>query len=146
MRDTERLLYHRVLLVLLCNKVSQTRWLRQQQFIFHSSGSRKFRIKVRVLTQVHVPDAQWGQTNWKAGVWSRGRFIPRPCKETSSPKGFCKALLKSRWGGGSQGLWWILCAWFSDWLIVKHQGGVTGLMFSVPRLQEALCCVFMVIK
>ena len=28
-----------------------------------------------LLAQVHVPDAQWGQTNWNAGVWSRERCI-----------------------------------------------------------------------
>ena len=35
-----------------------------------------------MLTQVRVPDTQWGQTNWKVRVWSRERFITRPCKET----------------------------------------------------------------
>ena len=29
------------------------------------------------LSWVHVPDAQWGQTNRNIGVWSRERFIAR---------------------------------------------------------------------
>ena len=32
-------------------------------------------------TQVHVLDAQWGQTNWNVRVWSRERFIAGPRKE-----------------------------------------------------------------
>ena len=32
-------------------------------------------------TQDPEPDAQWGQTNWNTGVWSRKKFIAGPCKE-----------------------------------------------------------------
>ena len=31
--------------------------------------------------QVHVPDAQWGQTNQNVGVWGRERFIAGRSKE-----------------------------------------------------------------
>ena len=31
--------------------------------------------------KVCVPDAQWGQTNWKVGLWSRERFIAGPSKK-----------------------------------------------------------------
>ena len=35
-----------------------------------------------LLTQVHVPEAHWGQTNWNVGVWNREQFIARPPEET----------------------------------------------------------------
>ena len=67
-----------------------------------------------LLVQVHVPKAQWGQTNRKGGVWSRERFIEGPWKELgdswskktlSSPEGFGKAFSKARWGSGRQATW-----------------------------------------
>ena len=34
-----------------------------------------------LLAQVCVPNAQWGQTNWNIGIWSRERFTAGPCQE-----------------------------------------------------------------
>ena len=58
---------------------------------------------------VHVPDAQWGQTNRNVGVWSRDRFIAGPSKENrwlvlkapELPDGFQGRIFKGNfWGEG----------------------------------------------
>ena len=87
---------------------------------------------------------KWPQTGWLTIVSARlcaqhtvrpkclrlqlRKFFWRPCKDTDgsgpktlrSPKGFIKAFLKSRSGGGGR-------AQVSDWLMVTKQGGVTGV-------------------
>ena len=63
----------------------------------------------KLLRQICVPNAQWGQTNWNIRVWRKERFIVRPCHETGGlcplnipnyPNQTCKAFLKARWGRG----------------------------------------------
>ena len=59
------------------------------------------------LTQVHVPEAQWGQTNRNDGVWNKESLVAGTqgkCGLThthtqipNSPKSFSKALFKARW-------------------------------------------------
>ena len=55
----------------------------------------------KVLMQVPVSNAQWGQTNWNTGIWSRERFIAGPCKERGGscsslelPEGFLQSTFK----------------------------------------------------
>ena len=58
--------------------------------------------------QVHVPDAQWGQTNRNTSLGSRERFISGPWKAVGGScskilnfsKGFSKAFLKVKCGRG----------------------------------------------
>ena len=107
--------------------------------------------------QVHVSDAQWGQTNRNVGVCSRERFVAESCKETrwlmpykasSFQKGFSKAFLKA-WLG-ERGVCRVcdqncdhnsLFDWWGGSRVISQ-----GLTLSVLRLQEAWEYVFKVLK
>ena len=84
--------------------------IHQQSRVLHLSPSSASEY------QALLPNAQHYQN---IGIWSRERLIAGPCKETrglspkkplNSPKGFSKAFLKARWGGGVVGRCWLLGA------------------------------------
>ena len=98
----------------------------------------------------HTSEAkQTGMSEFRKGK----RFTARPSKQTSQlipwkasslPKGFGKVFLKDRWRGEASEVSSVpdqCFAQFSDWLMVRKQGGITGVNIISPETPDNMLIV-----